>query len=195
MGGKAMNGVVSATADALAEGVIKTMIRAKRNQMTVGILAVFAITITGWLVRAGQGVADPPRDETPPAARNTTGPRVIDPKAKPPEIAKELIGTWVLVGTPGQIGQPPPAGGMLKFFTGRHWTITQANPRTGVVVFHHGGTYKLDGDAYAETVEYAAANTANLIKQTYKFKIKIEGDTYTQTGIDGQWSQVWKRAK
>jgi hypothetical protein len=69
------------------------------------------------------------------------------------------------------------------------------DPRTGVVVFHHGGTYKLDGDEYAETVEYAATNTANLIKQTYKFKIKVEGDTYTQTGINGQWSQVWKRAK
>ena len=102
---------------------------------------------------------------------------------------------WVLVGTPGQIGQPPPTGGMLKFFAGRHWAITQADPKTGEVIYHHGGTYKLDGDQYTETIEYATANTANLIKKTHKFKIKVEGDTYTQIGIDNEWSQVWKRAK
>ncbi len=84
---------------------------------------------------------------------------------------------------------------MLKFLTGRHWTITQANPRTGEVIYHHGGTYKLDGDQYTETVEYANANTADLIKKTHRFKIKVDGDTYTQIGIDNEWSQVWKRAR
>ena len=32
---------------------------------------------------------------------------------------EKLIGTWVLVGKPGQVSEPPKAGGMLKFITGR----------------------------------------------------------------------------
>jgi hypothetical protein len=30
---------------------------------------------------------------------------------------------------------------------------------------------------------------------TFKFKIKVEGDTFTQTGMDNPYTQVWKRAK
>ena len=59
-----------------------------------------------------------------------------------------MIGTWVLVGTPERVGEPPTAGGQLKFYTGRHWLITQADPNTGVVICHHGGTYTLTGDDY-----------------------------------------------
>lgn len=111
------------------------------------------------------------------------------------QLAKNLIGTWVLVGTPDEVGDPPAAGGRLKFFTGRHWLITQANPKTGVVIFHHGGTYTLDGDEYVEKFEYANNNTKGYIKVTYKFKIKVEGDTYTQIGIGNPWNEVWKRLK
>ena len=106
-----------------------------------------------------------------------------------------LIGTWILVGEPGQIGEAPAAGGRLKFCTGRHWMITQADPATGVTVFHHGGTYTLNGDQYAETVEYANENTKELIKQTFTFTIKIDGDTLTQIGIGNPWTEVWKRVK
>jgi hypothetical protein len=116
---------------------------------------------------------------------------------QPSKLAKELIGTWVLVGTPDKVGEIPAAGGRLKFFTGRHWLITQADPKTGKVIFHHGGTYTLDGDTYTETIEYATENTAALIKKTFKFKVKLEGDTYTQvgTGEDNAYSEVWKRAR
>src|SRR5690242_7292954 len=91
---------------------------------------------------------------------------------EPTKLAKDLIGTWILVGTPDKIGEMPKSGGRLKFITGRHWVVTQAEPETGKVLFHHGGTYTLDGDHYAETVEYANENTADLIKKTFKFKIK-----------------------
>ncbi len=113
------------------------------------------------------------------------------------KLAKDLVGAWVLVGTPDKVSEPPKSGGRLKFFTGRHWTITQADPDTGKVVFHHGGTYTLDGDNYAETIEYANESTAGLIKKTFKFKIKVEGDTYTQLGVgdDNPYREVWKRAK
>jgi hypothetical protein len=118
-------------------------------------------------------------------------------KAGPSKLAKDLVGAWVLVGMPDKVGEPPASGGRLKFFTGRHWTVTQADPATSKVVFHHGGTYTLDGDAYTETIEYANENTADLIGKTFKFKIKVDGDTYTQTAIgeDNPYSEVWKRAK
>jgi hypothetical protein len=114
---------------------------------------------------------------------------------EPTKLAKDLIGTWVLVGTPDNVGEAPKSGARLKFFTGKHWVVTQAEPETGKVLFHHGGTYTLDGDNLAETIEYANESTADLIKKTHKFKIKVEGNTYTQIGVDNPFSEVWKRAK
>ena len=113
----------------------------------------------------------------------------------PSPLAKDLVGAWILVGKPGEVGQAPATGGRLKFFTGRHWIVTQADPDTGVTLFHHGGTYTLKGNEYLETVEYANESTKDLIKQIFKFSIKIEGDTLTQTGIGNPWTEVWKRAK
>lgn len=110
-------------------------------------------------------------------------------------LAKSLVGTWILVGEPGKVGDAPASGGRLKFCTGRHWTVSQADPKTGVTIYHHGGTYTLNGDEYAETVEYANESTKELIKQTFKFAIKVEGDTLTQTGIGNSFNEVWTRLK
>ena len=113
---------------------------------------------------------------------------------EPSKLAKDFIGTWILVGTPDKVGEVPKSGGRLKFITGKHWVVTESEPGTGKVLFHHGGTYTLDGDNYAETVEYANEGTADLIKQTFKFKIKVDGNTYTQIGVGNPFSEVWKRA-
>ena len=114
--------------------------------------------------------------------------------AAPSPFAKNLIGTWTLAGTPTEPNAIPAAGGRFKFFTGHHWCITQAAPQTGQTIFHHGGTYQLNGDEYVETVEYANASTTNLIGRTFKFTCKIEGNTLTQSGIGNPWKEVWKRA-
>jgi thiol-disulfide isomerase/thioredoxin len=82
----------------------------------------------------------------------------------------------------------------LKFFTGRYWTITEADPATGLTIYHHGGTYTLDGDKYTETVEYANPSTSSLIGQSFQFTMKTQGDTLTQTGIGNPWTETWKRA-
>lgn len=60
-----------------------------------------------------------------------------------------------------------------------------------------GGIYTLDGDNYTETIEYANESTAELIKKTFKFKIKVDSDTYTlvRVGDDNPFSEIWKRAK
>jgi len=111
------------------------------------------------------------------------------------QLGKDLIGTWILVGKPGEIGEAPAAGGRLKSLTDTHWSLTQANPRTGVTIFHHGGTWALKGDEYFETVDYANENTTNLVKHTFKFTVKLEGDTLTLNGVGNPWKEVWKRAK
>jgi hypothetical protein len=149
--------------------------RCLRMAVVFGTLALLSPT----------GIVLPLRADDKPAAE----------AKEPTKLAKELIGTWVLVGTPDKVGEAPTSGGRLKFFTGKHWVITEADPVTGKVVFHHGGTYTLDGDNYEETIEYANESTAELIKNTLKFKIKVDGDKYTQIGDGNPYSEVWKRAK
>lgn len=135
------------------------------------------------------GIDNPWKEVWKRAEDNTTA------AAVPSQLAKGLIGTWVMVGTPGNVGEPPRAGGPLKLVTASHWVDTNADPKTGVVIYHHGGTYRLKGDEYIESVQYANPGTMNLIGQAFKFTIKLEGDTLTLTGIGNPWTEVWKRAK
>lgn len=110
--------------------------------------------------------------------------------------AKQLIGAWVLVGTPDHVGKAPSAGGRLHFFTGAYWCNTQADPKTGVVLFHHGGTYTVNGDTFHANLDFANSSTMNLIGRTNgNFTCKVEGDTLTKIGIDNPWKEVWKRLK
>lgn len=114
--------------------------------------------------------------------------------AGPANVAKDLVGTWILTKaqTPGN---PSGIGTRLKFYTGTHWMITQPDGKSGVVAFHHGGRYTIDGNSISSTVDFANSNTSNFIGKTLKFKITIEGDTYTQVAEDNQFTETWKRVK
>jgi hypothetical protein len=114
------------------------------------------------------------------------------PEAEPSKLASDLIGAWTLVGTPGSEEETPTK--RLKFFTGKHWLVTEADD-TGKVILHHGGTYTLDGDEYEETIEYALEESIGAVGAKFKFKIKVEGDKYTQTGVENPYNEVWRRAK
>lgn len=120
--------------------------------------------------------------------------RADETSGTPSQLAKDLIGAWVLVGKPGDVGPIPETGGRLKFITGSHWLDTQADPKTGVIIFHHGGTYSLNGDEYTQNVEYANPSTLDLIGNHHKYNIKVEGDTFTMIGLDSPRKEVWKRA-
>ena len=115
--------------------------------------------------------------------------------AGPSKLAKDLIGTWILTGTPDKPEEAPADGVAYKFFTGKYWSVTQTDPASGEVIYHHGGTYTLDDDNYEETVVYSTKNNAELIKQKFKFTIKIDGDKFTQLGVGNPYNQVWKRTK
>lgn len=112
----------------------------------------------------------------------------------PGNLAKDLIGTWVLdkAQTPGT---PSGIGTRLKYYTGTHWMISQPDGKKGVVVFHHGGRYTLDGNSMTSTVDFANSSTADLIGKTLKFKITVDGDTYTQQAQDNPYTETWKRVK
>jgi hypothetical protein len=109
------------------------------------------------------------------------------------QLSRDLVGTWVLVGTPGDVGHPPAEGGRLKSLTDTHWSVTQTDPKSGVVLFHHGGTYSIKGHEYVEHVEFANPTTKELIGKNSKFNLKVEGDTLTLIGIGNPWKEVWKR--
>ncbi len=114
---------------------------------------------------------------------------------KASQLARDAIGVWIQAGTPDKIEDPPNPKNPLKFVIGNRWSFTQPDPETGQVTYHHGGTYTIDGDNYEETIKFANENTANMIGQTLKFKLKVDGDTWTQTGVGNPYTQVWKRVK
>jgi hypothetical protein len=117
--------------------------------------------------------------------------QTVKPEAEPSKLAADLIGTWELVGRPD--GEELDVNS-LKFFTGKHWTVVSYDDN-GRVQYSHGGTYTVDGDQYMETIKYATEQTAALIGHTHKFKIKVEGDKYTQLGVENPYNEVWRRAK
>lgn len=149
--------------------------------------------ITNQIVRAATvgllALASPTTPAALAAEDNSTAP-------KSSELGNQLIGAWVLIGTPDHVGNAPTAGGRIKFFTGTHWCITQAEPKTGVVLFHHGGTYTVNGNAYSENLEFADSSTVDMMGGTNgHFIIKIEGNTMTNIGVDNPWKEVWQRLK
>jgi len=117
------------------------------------------------------------------------GPLLVS--AAQPPASSPLKGEWILT-TSDRPGNPSGIGIRRKTFTDATWSMVQKDPATGIVVFEHGGDYKLNGTSYSETVRHAGANTANLIGQTFTYRVTVSGDTFSQ--VDGQWNETWRRA-
>ena len=114
--------------------------------------------------------------------------------AKAPDLAKQIVGTWVYVGMPGAVVAPPASGARYKTIQHGLYKVAQKDAN-GKVIYHHGGTYTLNGDQYAETCEYSSLEGSELVKQTYRFTIKIDGDELIQTGVGNPYTELWKRVK
>lgn len=128
--------------------------------------------------RAAQPLRDPPALPASSGVKDT--------------LQAQLLGTWVLAEatTPGT---PSGIGIRRKIFSSGRWEMIQKDPKTGEVIFHHGGTYRVNGDILEQKVEFAGQKTKGYVGQVRKFRIKIEGDTYTQIGIGNPFNEVWKR--
>lgn len=119
------------------------------------------------------------------------------PAASAPQtaLARELEGMWVHVGEPGKVGQAPAKGGFIKLRTARHWAAIAIDPRSGLVTSTHGGTWRIKGNEYEETVDYGGDYHAEIMNKTWKWTLTLEGDTLTKKGINNDWHEVWKRVK
>ena len=113
--------------------------------------------------------------------------------AQPESLAKALEGVWIHVGEPGKVGPVPQAGGRLKFRMSNRWTFTAADPATGVVKAHFGGTYRVQGNDYVEKIDYSTDPNDSELGSTLRFTVKVEGDTMTQIGVGNPYTEVWKR--
>lgn len=135
-------------------------------------------------------------DSEPKAAETPSKTKKDDAAVKKdkPNLAQDLIGTWVLKETEVR-SQPSGVGTRLKFFTGTHWMITQPDPNTGVIVFHHGGTYTLEGNKMTNKTDFATSATASEIGKTYKCVTTIKGGVMKQKGVDNPYTETWKRVK
>lgn len=177
--------------------------------------ATFSVTATGTAPLTYQWYFDP-NTAKQPATTPQLAYQWVDPKAKAvvladgtrvltddpalisdstSSLASQLIGTWVLEKELGPKSSPSGVGIRMKNFTGTHWSIVQPDPKTGEIIFHQGGTYKIDGDKYFEHKDFAGEHNKGGIGKTGEFTLKVEGDTLTQTGVNNPWNEVWKRAK
>ena len=110
-------------------------------------------------------------------------------EVEPSQFREAMLGTWELTDSPAD------GRSRLKYWGLSRWTITDFNTATGEVVFHHGGTYTLDGITYTETINFATEGTQNLIGTTYTFEIDAQGDSFTQTGVNNSFTEEWTRLK
>jgi hypothetical protein len=105
----------------------------------------------------------------------------------------QLEGTWELVS-----GQQLPRGARdIKIITERHFIFAAYDAGNGRPLYTGGGTYVLNGSSYTEHMDFASdVIAAGLVGKDQPFTVKVEGDTFTQTGILSNakaLSEVWKR--
>jgi hypothetical protein len=105
----------------------------------------------------------------------------------------QLDGTWELVS-----GQPLPKGARdIKIISGGHFIFVAYDTETGKPLYTGGGTYILNGGSYTEHIDFASDQiSAGLVGKDQPFTVKMDGDTFTQTGTlsNGKaLSETWKR--
>lgn len=115
--------------------------------------------------------------------------------AAPEPLGPALEGVWVHVGEPGDIRVAPSAGGRMKFRVANRWTLTSAHARTGAVNEHFGGTWRVNGGVYVETIDYSVDENDPELGNTLTFSVKIDADTMTQVGLNNPYTEVWKRVR
>ena len=106
----------------------------------------------------------------------------------------QLDGTWELVS-----GQPLPKGARdSKIISGGHFIFVAYDTEKGKPLYSGGGTYSLNGSSYTEHIDFASdeISGASLAGKDQPFTVKVDGDTFSQTGTlsNGKGlSETWKR--
>jgi hypothetical protein len=105
----------------------------------------------------------------------------------------QLDGTWELVS-----GQPLPKGARdIKIISGGHFIFVAYDTEKGKPLYTGGGTYILNGSSYTEHIDFASDQiSAGLVGKDQPFTVKVNGDTFTQTGTLSNGKsllETWKR--
>ena len=105
----------------------------------------------------------------------------------------QLEGAWELVS-----GKPLPEGARdIKILSGGNFIFVAYDTATGKPLYTGGGTYILNGSSYTEHVNFMSDQiAAGMIGKDQHFTVKLDGDTFTQTGTlsNGKsLSEIWKR--
>lgn len=130
-----------------------------------------------------------------------------DPKAS---MRGNLEGTWRLVSYKyGQAQQftnlPKDQQTRLKFITATHFIWVDLDPKTKQMLTAAGGRCSLADAVYKETIEFGLGKVAKDLRvKEQTFTVKVEGDTYHQSGtlVFGgahpetmKLEEVWERVK
>jgi len=104
----------------------------------------------------------------------------------------QLDGTWELAS-----GQPLPEGARdIKIICGGHFIFVAYDTENGKPLYTGGGTYILNGSSYTEHMDFASDQLSALVGKDQSFTVKVNGDTFTQTGTlsNGKaLSEIWQR--
>jgi hypothetical protein len=105
----------------------------------------------------------------------------------------QLDGTWELIS-----GQPLPKGARdIKIISGGHFIFVAYDTEKGKPLYTGGGTYILNGSSYTEHIDFASDQiSAGLVGKDQPFTVKVDGDTFTQTGTLSNGKsllETWKR--
>ena len=112
------------------------------------------------------------------------------------------LGTWRLVSTKygdaTEFTKYPESGRRLKLINATHFMWVEVNAENKEVVTTAGGSYKLAGNSYTETIEWAGDGMQEYVGKPQKFQIRVEGDKLFQSGelSDGlKIEENWERVK
>jgi hypothetical protein len=105
----------------------------------------------------------------------------------------QLDGTWELVS-----GQPLPKGARdIKIISEGHFIFVAYDTEKGKPLYTGGGTYILNGSSHTEHLDFASDEiSAGVVGKDQPFTVKMDGDTFTQTGTLSNrkgLSETWKR--
>jgi hypothetical protein len=123
------------------------------------------------------------------------------PPAQDDDILKdEMVGTWKLAGAKSRRTRQfvflSPDNYYFKTFTLTNWSIVTYDGQSNVV-YTAGGPYKLAGDNYTETIQYATGVMKQYLHAQPTFHTRVDGDTYYQMGAgrNPALEEMWQRVQ
>lgn len=117
-------------------------------------------------------------------------------------LSSSLIGTWELAsikyGDATEFTDAPKEVRAMKFVNGTHFIWVRLDAKKKITL-SLGGTYKVNGDKYAEKPEFSLGDgMEEYVDKEQSFTLKVDGDKWTHSGTlsDGtKLSEIWRRVK